>query len=49
MVMDCLPIQETGDRFVTRLDGSRTNVVGLPMEALERILGRAGVVPGRRS
>jgi len=30
-------IQETGDDFVERLDGSLSNVVGLPMELLERI------------
>jgi len=27
-------IQENGDRFVERLEGSLTNVVGLPMELL---------------
>ncbi|MAG55533.1 MAG: septum formation protein Maf [Planctomycetes bacterium] len=31
-------IQETGDRFVERIEGSYTNVVGLPMELLERML-----------
>jgi septum formation protein len=31
-------IQETGDEFVERLDGSLSNVVGLPMELLERVL-----------
>jgi septum formation protein len=31
-------IQETGDEFVERLDGSLTNVMGLPMELLERLL-----------
>lgn len=31
-------IQETGDRFVRRLQGSFSNVVGLPMEALEGML-----------
>jgi septum formation protein len=31
-------IQETGDEFVERLDGSLTNVVGLPMELLARLL-----------
>jgi len=36
-------IQETGDRFVERIDGSFTNVVGLPMELLERMLAEAGV------
>jgi len=31
-------IQETADRFVERVDGSFTNVVGLPMELLERMV-----------
>lgn len=31
-------IQETGDEFVERLDGSLSNVVGLPMELLEKVL-----------
>jgi len=31
-------IQETGDRFVRRVDGSFTNVVGLPMEVVSRML-----------
>ncbi len=31
-------IQETGDEFVKRLDGSLSNVVGLPMELLEKVL-----------
>lgn len=31
-------IQEKGDRFVKRLDGSFSNVVGLPMEALAELL-----------
>lgn len=31
-------IQETGDEFVDRIEGSLTNVVGLPMELLEQIL-----------
>ena len=36
-------IQESGDRFVTRVDGSWTNVVGLPMEPVVRMLRGAGV------
>jgi septum formation protein len=36
-------IQETADRFVTRVDGSWTNVVGLPMELLERMLRDLGM------
>ncbi len=31
-------IQETGDQFVEKIDGSLTNVMGLPMELLERLL-----------
>ena len=31
-------IQETGDRFVVKVDGSFSNVVGLPMELLARML-----------
>ena len=33
-------IQETGDRFVRSVNGSLTNVVGLPMEALEEMLNQ---------
>jgi septum formation protein len=33
-------IQETGDRFVERVEGSFSNVVGLPLELLERMIGR---------
>ncbi len=36
-------IQETGDRFVERVEGSFTNVVGLPMEAVARMLREMGV------
>ena len=31
-------IQEGGDQFVEKIDGSLTNVMGLPMELLERLL-----------
>jgi len=31
-------IQENGDRFIERIDGSLTNVMGLPMELLGRML-----------
>ncbi len=31
-------IQETGDEFVERIEGSLTNVMGLPMELLTRLL-----------
>jgi septum formation protein len=32
-------IQENGDEFVERIEGSLTNVMGLPMELVERLLG----------
>lgn len=38
-------IQETNDAFVERIDGSFTNVVGLPMEQVESILKRVGIYP----
>jgi septum formation protein len=38
-------IQEGGDRFVTRLEGSRTNVVGLPMEEVLARLAARGIRP----
>jgi septum formation protein len=38
-------LQETADRFVERIEGSFTNVVGLPMELLERMLKAAGYEP----
>ena len=31
-------IQQSGDEFVERIDGSFTNVIGLPMELVEKIL-----------
>jgi len=33
-------IQETGDRFVERIKGSLTNVMGFPMELVLRMLGK---------
>ena len=36
-------IQETGDRFVTDVDGSWTNVVGLPTERVAELLRASGV------
>jgi septum formation protein len=33
-------IRETGDEFIERIDGSLTNVMGLPMELLQRMLQR---------
>jgi septum formation protein len=38
-------IQETGDEFVDHIDGSFTNVMGLPMELTERLLGQLGIHP----
>lgn len=38
-------IQETADRFVTRVEGSFTNVVGLPMELVERMLAEMSEHP----
>lgn len=39
-------IQETADRFVTRVEGSWSNVVGLPMERVLEILRDFGVHAG---
>ncbi len=36
-------IQDHGDAFVSRIDGSFTNVVGLPMELLSRMLTEWGI------
>jgi septum formation protein len=33
------------DPFVTRMSGSHTNIVGLPVEEARRLLAQAGVVP----
>lgn len=41
-------IQETGDRFVERIEGSFSNVVGLPMEVLERLLNQMESNSGTR-
>ncbi len=38
-------IQETGDRWVTVEEGSRTNVIGLPEELVRPMLLEAGVEP----
>ncbi len=41
-------IKESGDEFVERIEGSLTNVMGLPMELLQRLLTgipRAGASP----
>ena len=39
-------IQENGDEFVERIEGSLTNVMGLPMELLRRMLSK---VPGTKA
>ena len=36
-------IQETADRYVERLEGSFTNVVGLPLERVEEMLAEFGL------
>jgi len=38
-------IQETGDEFVEKIEGSLTNVMGMPMELLESLLERLGIPP----
>jgi len=35
-------IQETADRFVDRIEGSFTNVVGLPVELVRRMIAELG-------
>lgn len=41
-------IQETADRFVDRLEGSFSNVVGLPLDLLARMIDELRVRPGKR-
>ncbi len=36
-------IQDRGDAFIERIDGSFTNVVGFPMELVSRMLSRWGL------
>jgi len=38
-------IQDCRDEFIEKIEGSFTNVVGLPMELVGRVLSRFGVVP----
>ena len=40
--------QEHGDRIISRVEGSWTNVVGLPMEALAAALTALGVSPAQK-
>jgi septum formation protein len=37
-------IQETGDEFVDHIEGSFTNVMGLPMERLEKVFRQSGII-----
>ncbi len=37
-------LQERGEWIVERVEGSRSNVIGLPTEALERVLQRRGLL-----
>jgi len=41
-------IQDVGDRLIQRIAGSFSNVVGLPLECLGRLLAAAGLVPSAR-
>lgn len=41
-------IQEKGDEFVDRIEGSFTNVMGLPMERTSRLLQKIGILPRRK-
>ena len=38
-------VQGEGSRFITRIDGLRSNVIGLPIEQLAPLLARFGVHP----
>ena len=40
-------IQGEGIRFITSVQGSRRNVAGLPLEALQPLLRERGIAPGR--
>jgi septum formation protein len=42
-------IQETADRFVEKVEGSYTNVVGLPMELVDRMISRIETGGGEES
>lgn len=42
-------IQDHGDAFIERIDGSFTNVVGLPMEMVTTMLADFGIVPGQQN
>ena len=36
------------DPFVTKMSGSHSNIVGLPMELVEKMLGEINIVPVQR-
>jgi septum formation protein len=42
-------VQEGADKFITHIDGSYTNVVGLPMELAVRMLADREILPGGSS
>lgn len=42
-------IQETADEFVDHIEGSFTNVMGLPMEQVEKMLAAYAIVPNPSS
>jgi septum formation protein len=42
-------IQDHGDAFIERIDGSFTNVVGLPLEMVTEMLADFGIRPGRQA
>ena len=39
-------MQEIGGLFVERIDGSPTNVIGLPLAVVASLLQAAGLYPG---
>ncbi len=41
--------QDDPDKFITKIEGSRTNVIGLPMERLATMLAHRGHRPKKRS
>ena len=38
---------QDNDPFVTRISGSHTNIVGLPMELVEKLLAELDILPAR--
>jgi len=40
-------VQEGADKFIVHIDGSFTNVVGLPMELVQNMLAQMGIHPAR--